>query len=274
MWGGLYLFNDRPSLHAQRMEFAQRLREPVGRHLPHHRPARVSDKNPLLWAPRYAAAAARSSRAPRRDDNVGKQAEALGSQWIAAALDLYRDLRDAAAEAAFFQVYGLNVADQQRVIRRASRFDPRTLPAVRQVLDTIEQGSAHEAFVRIALMMTKSGRDKRNLAQMQYVKDLLAPTHTLDNVDEDALRALLHEETIVIEFEPERAKRALPRMSRTPAERRQAHAPLDVVGGHFPLEERQRSLAAEIRALLPLPAFIPRKVAASRKPKRKTRPKA
>ena len=183
-------------------------------------------------------------------------------------------MRDAAAEAAFFQVYGLNVADQQRVIRRASRFDPRTLPAVRQVLDTIEQGSAHEAFVRIALMMTKSGRDKRNLAQMQYVKDLLAPTHTLDNVDEDALRALLHEETIVIEFEPERTKRAPPRMLRTPAERRQAHAPLDVVGGHFPLEERQRSLAAEIRALLPLPAFIPRKVAASRKPKRKMRPKA
>ena len=181
-------------------------------------------------------------------------------------------MRDAAAEAAFFQVYGLNVADQQRVIRRASRFDPRTLPAVRQVLDTIEQGSAHEAIVRIALMMTKSGRDKRNLAQTQYVKELLA--HTLDNVDEDALRALLHEETIVIEFEPERTKRAPPRMLRTPAERRQAHALLDVVGGHFPLEERQRSLAAEIRALLPLPAFIPRKVAASRKPKRKMRPKA
>ncbi len=68
---------------------------------------------------------------------------------MSAALDLYRDLRDATAEAAFFQVYGnllsLNVADQQRVIRRATRFDPRSVPAVSQVLDTIEQGTPRKA---------------------------------------------------------------------------------------------------------------------------------
>jgi hypothetical protein len=51
----------------------------------------------------------------------------------------------------------LNVADQQKVIRRATRFDPRTVPAVKQVLDTLDQGTPAEAYVRIGLLMSKAG---------------------------------------------------------------------------------------------------------------------
>jgi hypothetical protein len=173
-------------------------------------------------------------------------------------LDLYRDLRDSAVEAAFFQVYGnllsLNVAEQQRVIRRATKFDPRSVAAVRQVLDTIEQGSAAEGFVRIGLLMAKAGGGKRKLAQMERVRELIAPAHVLDRVSEDEFRRLMHEETIVVEFEPARAKRALPKLLRTAADRRHAHALLDVMLSHFRLDDRQRALVAELKTLLPLPA--------------------
>jgi len=218
----------------------------------------ISDRNPLLgWLPSVASSV-RSARRPRRADNVLNGVEHTASECVSAALDLYRDLRDAAAEAAFFQVYGnllsLNVAEQQRVIRRATRFDPRSVAAVRQVLDTIEQGSAAEGFVRIGLLMAKAGGGKRKLAQMERVRELIAPAHVLDRVSEDEFRRLMHEETIVVEFEPARAKRALPKLLRTAADRRHAHALLDVMLSHFRLDDRQRALVAELKALLPLPA--------------------
>ena len=237
----------------------------------------ISDRNPVLgWLPSVASSV-RSARRPRRADNVLNGIEHTASECVSAGLDLYRDLRDAAAEAAFFQVYGnllsLNVAEQQRVIRRATRFDPRSVAAVRQVLDTIEQGSAAEGFVRIGLLMAKAGGGKRKLAQMERVRELIAPAHVLDRVSEDEFRRLMHEETIVVEFEPARAKRALPKLLRTAADRRHAHALLDVMLSHFRLDDRQRALVAELKALLPLPAgaratdrTVPRKpVARARK---------
>ncbi len=227
----------------------------------------ISDRNSLFGALPYAASAVRAGRRPRRADNVLNGVEHTASECVSAALDLYRDLRDAAAEAAFFQVYGnllsLNVADQQRVIRRATRFDPRSVPAVRQVLDTIEQGSAAEGFVRIGLLMAKAGGGKRKLAQMERVRELVAPAHVLDRVSEDEFRRLMHEETIVVEFEPVQAKRALPKLLRSAADRRHAHALLDVMLSHFRLDERQRALSAELKTLLPLPAGM---AAAAEKP--------
>ncbi|MEP7207531.1 MAG: DUF3141 domain-containing protein [Casimicrobiaceae bacterium] len=215
-----------------------------------------SDRNPWLAAlPGWAAMAA-SSRQPRRADNSFVKAEKLASAGVVATLDLYRDLRDAAAEAAFFQIYGsmmsLNMADQQRAIRRAAKFDPRGIPAVRQVLDTIEAGSPIEGIMRIGLLITKAGGGKRKLAQMERVRELLAPSHMLDGVTEDELRRLLHEETIVVEFEPDRAKRALPKLLRTRADRRAAHALLDAIET-LPLEARQRALVTDLRQMLPLP---------------------
>jgi hypothetical protein len=139
---------------------------------------------------------------------------------------------------------------------------------VRQVLDTIEEGGAIEGYVRIGLLMAKAGRGRRYLSQMESVRKLVAPAHLLDGVGEDEFRRLMHEETIVVEFEPDRAKRALPKLLRSAADRRHAHELLDVMTSHFKLEEAQRTLAAELKALLPVVA-APRKAArkpAARKP--------
>ncbi len=216
----------------------------------------ISDRNPLLWPLPYLAAMASGYRQPRSDSGAPVRAERLASEIVCAQLDLYRDLRDAAAEAAFFQVYGnllsLNVADQQRVIRRATRFDPRSLPAVRQVLDTIEQGGPFEGYVRIGLLVSKAGSGRRKLSSMERVRELIAPAHLLDGVSEDEFRRLMHEETIIVEFERDRAKRALPKLLRSAAERRHAHELLDAIEAHFKLEDRQRALIGELRGMLPV----------------------
>ena len=216
----------------------------------------LSDKNPWLWWLAYAATAVKANRKPRGAGNALAGAEKAASESVSAALDLYRDVRDATAEAAFFQVYGnmlsLNVAEQQHVIRRATRFDPRSVPAVKQVLETLDQGTPAEAYVRIGLLMSKAGGGKRKLAQMERVRELVAPALLLDRISEDEFRTLMHEETIIVEFESERAKRALPKLLRTAADRRHAHELLDVMQSHFRLEPKQRALVVELKALLPV----------------------
>src|ERR1700693_2173416 len=92
----------------------------------------------------YLAFSARSGRKAASESNPMRQREKLASDLIAASLDLYRVLRDAAREAAFYQIYGslvsLQVADQRAEIRRDAKFDPRQVLAVRQGVEAVEAG--------------------------------------------------------------------------------------------------------------------------------------
>ena len=215
----------------------------------------ISDRHPMLAAMAPLASWAQANRRPRTADNAFVPMEALWSESIVAMLNLCRDFRDAASEAMFFQVYGnllsLNVADQRRAIRRATRFDPRSVPAVRQVLDSLDEGSAIDGYVRIGLLVAKAGSGKRKLSSMQGVRELVAPARLLDRISEDEFRRLMHEETIVVEYEADQAKRALPKLITGAADRRHAHELLDGIRTHFELDERQLRLVDEIRALLP-----------------------
>lgn len=198
----------------------------------------------------------RTNRKARAADNEFVKGESLFSTYRSASLDLYRDLRDAASEAAFFEVYGnmlsLQMADERAEIRRKGKFDPRSIAAVREVLDTIEEGSAIEGLARIAMLINKAGSGLRRLSQMQRTREALSPETWIAHLSEDERRRLLQEETIVVEFEPERAKRSLPQLLRKLNERRHAHALLDRIVEHDALDDRQRSLVAELRSMLPV----------------------
>jgi hypothetical protein len=167
-------------------------------------------------------------------------------------------LRDAACEAAFFQVYGnmmsLQMADQRAAIRRQTRFDPRGLPAVRQVLDDLDRGGLPEAVVRSGLLVAKAGGGKRRLAQVESVRALLEPTGVLEGLSEDDLRRVLHDETIVVEFEPAQAKRTLPRLVASQADRRKLNRLFDALADDPHLNDKQRSLVAELQKLVPVRA--------------------
>jgi pimeloyl-ACP methyl ester carboxylesterase len=216
-----------------------------------------SDRNPFLAGLPFAADLVRGYRQPRADNNLGRRVERLHAECVSAAFDLYRDLRDAAREAAFYQVYGnmlsLQMADQRDAMRRQTRFDPRAVPAVRQVLDEIDRGGLPEAVVRAGMLIVKAGGGKRSLTQMETTRSLVAPTGILRDLSEDEMRRLLHEETIVVEFEPREAKRSLPRLARSAADRRKLHGLFDALESDLQLDERQRALIADIRRSLPLP---------------------
>ncbi len=243
----------------------------------------ISDKNPFLWPLAHAAAMVHANRRPRGKDNDAVRVELLVSGFVEAYLDLYRDLRDAASEAAFFEVYGnmlsLQMADEREEMRRKGKFDPRSIPAVREVLDTLEEGSAIEGLARIAMLISKAGSGHRRLSQMQTTREILSPEGEIAHLSEDERRRLLQEETIVVEFEPERAKHSLPRLLRTAADRRRAHALFEWTETQPGLEDRQRKLVAELRSLLPLSGARGERAAKTaaapkRKPARGRRPAA
>jgi len=66
------------------------------------------------------------------------------------------------------------------------------------------------------------------------------------------MRRLLHEETIVVEFEPTLAKRSLPRLAHSIGDRRKLHALFDALERESLVDERQRALIVELRRLLPI----------------------
>jgi hypothetical protein len=157
------------------------------------------------------------------------------------------------------------------------------LPAVRQVLDEIDQGGLPEAIVRTGLLLVKAGGGKRKLAQMEHTRALLAPTGVLRHIDEDQFRRLLHEQTLVVEFEPVQAKRSLVRLVRTAGDRQKINAVFDALDDDSSgLDARQRELLAEFRKMIPRPAATtaprspkslpaPARAAAKRKPQARGR---
>jgi hypothetical protein len=218
----------------------------------------LSDRNPLMAPLPYLASAVHGARRPRNEDSVPVALERFASKSMTAALDLYRDVRDASAEAAFYFVYGnmlsLSMADEDRALRRRTRFDPRALPAVRQVLETLDQGSRLDGLARIALLVTRAG-DKHKLPYIERVRDILDRETDAGALSEDERRRLWQEETIIVEFEPLRAKRALPKLLGSAPDRRAARGMLDSIEAHVPLNARQQDLVGELRTLLPLPAL-------------------
>jgi hypothetical protein len=220
-----------------------------------------SDRNPWLAPLPMLAQAVHAYRRPRKPHNVGREAEHLLSECAKASFDLYRDLRDAAREAAFFEVYGnmlsLQMADQRAIIRRQTRFDPRSVPAVRQVLDEMDQGGLPEAIIRTAMLLAKAGGGKRHLAQMELTRTLLAPTGVFRHIDEERFRRTLHEETLAVEFEPQQAKRSLGKLVHNADEREKLNRVFDSLEADPKLDARQRALLGELRHIVPRPVVAP-----------------
>ena len=192
---------------------------------------------------------------PRKPDNAGRRAEKLGSSAISASLDLYRGLRDAACEAAFFQIYGnmmsLQMADQRAAIRSKTRFDPRALPAVRQVLDDLDRGGLPEAVVRSGLLVTKAGGGEAAPRADRKRARAARAVRRARGTDRGRPAARAARRTIVVELEPAQAKRTLPRLVATQSDRRKLNRLFDALAEDDPhLNDKQRGLVAELQKLV------------------------
>jgi pimeloyl-ACP methyl ester carboxylesterase len=181
----------------------------------------VSDLNPWLQWLGPVAEMVKANRKAAGPDQPQRQLERLGSDVLSASLDYYRAMRDAASEAAFFQLYGnlfsLYIADKRQA--EPAKADPRELPVVKEALAAIAQGGYAEALTRIAALLARHG-EPIPLEALHTRKEILddyrdlLPPHT-----DDQRRRIRGEQDIIVRYEPEKALATLPQLLADRADR-------------------------------------------------------
>src|SRR5215813_2755236 len=183
-----------------------------------------SDLNPFLAWLAPAAAAVKERRQALGPDTPFRRTERAMSEITSAALDYYREVRDAVSEAAFYQIYGnlfshlaeRGIGDGERP--RAA--EPREQPVVKQALAAIEEGGYPEAFARVGALLARQG-EPLPLERLQLRRDLIEDyRELLPETAPDQQRRIRGEQDIIVHYEPERAVETLPRLLADPADRK------------------------------------------------------
>jgi hypothetical protein len=211
----------------------------------------VSDLNPFLWPLQAMADFARGNRAPRDDAGRCAATERFAAAMVTAGFDLFRDLRDAGVENAFFRTYGpMRVFAPPPEIAAAVPVITAGRDLMKQALAHIEEGDRVRALVRIALLLVKAGTGRRRLSAMKRTRELVGKDVGLIDMPADTSRAIIREQSYIVDLEPEQALATLPKLLRTPEDRRMTLELLNRLEGRIEANEKQTALLAEIRRLV------------------------
>jgi len=184
----------------------------------------ISDFNPWLAWLGPAAQMVKEQRKPVDADAPARKWEKMGSEIISASLDYYREIRDAASEATFFQTYGnvfsFYLADKRTAEGRPEPVaDPIELPVVKEALAAIDKGGYPEAITRVGSLLARRG-EPLPLARIALKKELISEYgDLLPKVSPDEWRRIRGEQDIIVRYEPERALATLPTLLADPADR-------------------------------------------------------
>ena len=177
-----------------------------------------SDQNPFMQPIAAAADLVRANRRPASADNPLLALQEFASQQIVAALDGYRDWRDAMVEASFHATYGSPLI-QALLGLRASDDPPRHRPGrepeeiafVQQQIAEIEgrmdQGGLREAFVRsiIYIRLPELAADERSFAVLSKLRDEHAGDLSLAD-----FKALVRDQFLMLELDEAQAVATIP----------------------------------------------------------------
>ncbi|MBE2242950.1 MAG: DUF3141 domain-containing protein [Burkholderiaceae bacterium] len=246
----------------------------------------VSDLNPWLWWLAPAAAAVKGNRKAAAGDQPFARAEKLGAALTSAAWNYYRDLRDAASEAAFFQLYGslfgLTLGDAERKASASARAArQRDAALVRDVLARIGEGGYAAALARTAQLLDDRGRPLP-LELFETKAELMREYRALlPDITPDQMRRIRGEQAIIVEYEPQRAIDTLPELLADRADRERYFTLIDRVladprFGAGAAHAQQRAGFARLQGVLAAPPDARAKKASVRsaavaKPKQPTR---
>ncbi|GAB3418760.1 DUF3141 domain-containing protein [Massilia agilis] len=212
-----------PAVQAQSSDWSARL-------LRQFHPLRVqhwamSDLNPWFAWLGPAAQAVREHRKPVEADKPARQLEEIGAELVSASLELYRAMRDATTEAAFFGVYAnmfaMYLADKHKA--EAARIkpvvEPRDLPYVKEALASITQGGYAEAFARAGVLLMRHG-EPLPLSRLETIDELARDyADFLPKVPPEQARRTRGEQEIIARYEPEQALLSLPALLKDPGDR-------------------------------------------------------
>jgi pimeloyl-ACP methyl ester carboxylesterase len=233
----------------------------------------ISDLNPWLWWLAPAAQAVKAQRQAVAADDPLRKLESIGSDVVTASLDCFRGLRDAAAESAFFQIYGTLFAfylgDERVGKPRPKLVDPREIPFVKQALRSIAQGGYAEALARVAYLLAYKD-EPLPLSRLQLAQELIGDyRQLLPELVPDEARRIGGEQEIIARYEPEQAIETLPLLLAHAKDRERLLTLLERVIADKRVQriepsEEQRAMLARIRGVLGAP-IRPQRMTARRK---------
>src|SRR5574341_2088990 len=219
----------------------------------------MSDRNPLLAPIAPMAAAVRAKRHAADPLNpllwIEKTAADLVTRWMDAA----RDVRDSWMEACFFAIYSSPLmraigATEAPKISAGTGTDLRAVPEVRQALAQITRGNYAVAVIRMLILLAHSRKSVRR-DRLERANELLTTHEPFAALDETARTRIIHQQTMIVEFEPEKALETLPALLKTPEERARALKDCEFVSGSAAeMSGETRRLFDRMRQLLEVPS--------------------
>ena len=173
-----------------------------------------SDLNPLLGWLAPAAQAVKAQRQTLAADDPARKVESVMSDLTSASLDCFRGLRDAVAEATFFQIYGNLFAfcfsDERDFDGETPRIDPRELPFVQKALASVDKGGYAEAVARVAVLLAYKN-EPLPLSRLQLAHEMIEEyRELLPELAPDEARRIEGEQEIIARYEPDKAVATLP----------------------------------------------------------------
>ncbi len=228
-------------------------------------PSRVSramfgDANPFMKGMRAASAAATAERKPVDAGNPFLFAEKLWAASVGNAFDFFRDWRDAAYEATFLGVYGspAMIRFGEPFAFERTRKDPkklRFLPEVQAILRGVDRGGFEEAVIRMLILLAESRATVRR-DRLERSAKVLSHDEPFASLGPERRTALIHEQSVIVEFEPDLAVKTLPDLLPDKAERQKAIEVVEYIAGAVDeMEPKMIQMVERFRAALGLPGL-------------------
>jgi hypothetical protein len=222
--------------------------------------AMFGDVSPLMASVRDQAAKALEERKPADNSNPFLFMERLCATSVINTLDAYRDMRDAIYEATFLGIFGsptmLRLGEPFAFER--TRKDPkllRFLPEVQHILLNVDRGDFEEAVIRMLILMAESrGTVRRD--RLERSARVLGHDEPFASLGAERRAALIHEQSIIAEFEPDLAIKTLPDLLPEMEDRQRAIKVVEFIAGA--IEEMEPStiqMVQRFHSVLGLPGL-------------------
>ncbi len=214
-----------------------------------------SDKNPWMqWLP-SATEQVRSERAASAPDNPFLMAERWWADATEDAMERQRAWQELGTELAFFSLWANPFALLYGKPRDTfSAVTPEEslahAPEVTSALAHIKSGGYGEAVVRMLVLAAATRELGVRRSRLERAFSVLTTRQPFASMDTEARARLVHEQSLIARFAPERALETLPGLLARKADRTRALNTVARVIGEEDMDEATKTFLDELNALL------------------------